>query len=303
MEIRNLKTFLRVAALRNFTHAAHELGYSQSNVSTQIQQLEQEIGAPLFNRIGRTVTLTQFGEELLPYAQQLTSIACKMENMLKTDAFLGGTVRIGMTDSLAELQLEKAFLSYHHRFPKVKLEISLDTTSMLIERLRSGQLDAACIITSPLAKTEWMIWDEIDVPIVVVANPELPIAKQASVSLQELTGAELVLMETLAPYSMAFETALAQHHLSCEPAFRLQSANTACRLAEQAAFASVLPLYTVKQSAEAGKLVILNVPQWQHQQSIQMVMHKSKTITPQIEGLLEEITSTLKRSLSRHLSI
>ena len=50
MEIRNLKTFLKVAALCNFTKAAKELGYSQSNVSAQIQQLEQEIGVPLFDR-------------------------------------------------------------------------------------------------------------------------------------------------------------------------------------------------------------------------------------------------------------
>ncbi|MBQ3965031.1 MAG: LysR family transcriptional regulator, partial [Firmicutes bacterium] len=58
MEIRNLKTFLRVAALRNFTAAAKELGYSQANVSAQIKQLEDEVGAPLFDRIGRGVAPT-----------------------------------------------------------------------------------------------------------------------------------------------------------------------------------------------------------------------------------------------------
>ena len=151
MEIRNLKTFLMVASMRNFTHAARELGYSQSNVSTQIQQLEQEIGAPLLNRIGRTVTLTQFGEALLPYAQELCTIATKMENMLKSEDFLGGTVKIGMTDSLSELLLEDAFIAYHAKYPKVKIEISLGTTSTLMERLSSGQLDAACIITQPMA--------------------------------------------------------------------------------------------------------------------------------------------------------
>lgn len=301
MEIRNLKTFLRVASLRNFTHAARELGYSQSNVSTQIQQLEQEIGAPLFNRTGRTVTLTQFGEELLPYAQELTTIASKMENLLKSEDFLGGTVRIGMTDSLSELLLEDAFVAYHRRFPKVRLEIALDTTSMLIERLRSGQLDAACIITHPLPETEWLIWDEIEVPIVVVANPALPIAKQQPVSLAALAGQELVLMETLAPYSLEFERVMAQNHLPCAPVFRLQSADTACRLVEREAFASVLPLYTVKASAEAGRLAVLDVPQWRHQQSIQMVLHRSKAVTPQIEGFLEELSATLGATLAARL--
>ena len=53
MEIRNLNTFLLVASLQNFTKASQELGYSQSNVSAQIKQLEQEVGVPLFDRIGK----------------------------------------------------------------------------------------------------------------------------------------------------------------------------------------------------------------------------------------------------------
>ena len=118
MEIRNLTTFLKVAALRNFTRAAKELGYSQSNVSAQILQLEQEVGAPLFDRIGKQVRLTQFGEELLPHAQELCSTAAEMENMFRSEAFLGGTVRIGMTDSLAELPLENtdysAYIGFSH---------------------------------------------------------------------------------------------------------------------------------------------------------------------------------------------
>jgi len=59
MEIRLLQTFLQVASLQNFTRAAKALGYSQSNVSAQIQQLEQDVGVPLFNRIAKTVSLCQ----------------------------------------------------------------------------------------------------------------------------------------------------------------------------------------------------------------------------------------------------
>ena len=301
MEIRNLNTFLRVAALQNFTHAAKELGYSQSNVSAQIQQLEQEIGAPLFNRTGKNVTLTQFGEELLPYARQLSSIATKMENMIKSEGSLGGTVRIGITDSLSELFLEDAFLAYHQRFPKVRLEIALDTTSMLLERLRTGQLDAACIISNPLPRSEWLIREEMAVPIVIVANADHPIAEKKNITLEEITQQELVLMETLAPYSMEFERVLAQDHLDCEPVFRLESAAAACRLTERDALVSVLPLYTVSDSVRKGKLRVLDVPRWRHQQAIQLVLHRSKVITPQIEGILEELKKALGEILVERL--
>ena len=65
MEIRNLKTFLQVAALQNITKASVELGYSQSAVSVQIRQLEQELDLPLFDRIGKNVFLTSYGKALL----------------------------------------------------------------------------------------------------------------------------------------------------------------------------------------------------------------------------------------------
>ena len=224
-----------------------------------------------------------------------------MENMLKSEDFLGGTVRLGMTDSLSELLLEDAFISYHRRFPKVRLEIALDTTSELMDRLRSGQLDAACIISHPLPRNEWLIWDELEIPIVVVANANHPITKKKSVSLEEITKQELVQMETLAPYSLEFESVLAQHHLECEPVFRLESADTACRIVEHGNFLSVLPLYTVKSAADAGKLTILNVPQWKHQQSIQMVLHRGKVITPQIEGFLKEMVMILGAALAKRL--
>ena len=294
MEIRNLNAFLKVAASKNFTQAARDLGYAQSNISAQIAQLEQELGVPLFNRIGRQVSLTQFGEELLPYAQELCSTAIEIENLHKSEAFLGGTVRFGMTDSISELFPEDSFLSYHHRFPRVHLEIMLDTTARLLERLRNGELDAICVITDPLPAAEWKIRKEIQVPIVAVANPALPISKKKSVSLGELAGQKLVLMERDAPYSIRFEQELRQLHLEYNPVFRLQSAQTALRVVVKGGFVTVLPLYSVKEAAELGQVTVLNISQWNCLQSVQSVLHQSKVLTPQISGFLEELDIALE---------
>ena len=128
MEIRNLKTFLKVATLKNFTSAAKELGYSQANVSAQIKQLEQELDAPLFNRIGRKVTLTQYAEDLLPYALDIVSTAVEMENLLHTSESLGGTIRVGMVESLFHAIGEDLIRAYHKRFPRVSMDIVVDGT-------------------------------------------------------------------------------------------------------------------------------------------------------------------------------
>lgn len=301
MEIRNLNTFLRVAALQNFTQASQELGYSQSNVSVQIKQLEQEVGVPLFDRIGRKVYLTSYGESLLPYARQIISTALHMENFMKSTEAIEGSIRVGMTDSLFELLLENVLLRFHHRFPRVQLELVLDASATLQSQLQHGLLDVACLISDPLPQTEWVIWDAVDIPIVLVSNPRHPLAARKQITLEEVSTQELILMEESAPYSRQFQNVLAGHHLPCRPFLRLQSADTARKLVEREAFLSLLPLYTVQASVQTGCLCILPVPEWSHTQSVQLVLHRSKALTPQIEGFLEELQLTLGEALARKL--
>ena len=71
MELRLLTTFLKVAQLQSFSKAAESLGYSQSAVTVQVQQLENELGVRLFDRIGKTVSITHYGQEFIPYARRV----------------------------------------------------------------------------------------------------------------------------------------------------------------------------------------------------------------------------------------
>jgi DNA-binding transcriptional LysR family regulator len=297
LEIRNLNTFLQVAALQNFTQASRELGYSQSNVSAQIKQLEQEIGAPLFNRIGRNITLTPYGKGLLPYARQIVSTSLQIKNYLKSEEAMGGTIRVGMVESVFELLGENVFLQYHHRFPKVYLELVVDATSSLKDRLQHGLLDAACLIDDPLLPTQWIVWDAIAVPVVVIANPAHPLSHQKVVRLDDLVGQDIILMEDSAPYSIHFHNTLANQKIELTPFLKLQSANIACRLVERGLFLSVLPLYTVHSSAQAGRISILNVLDWKQTQLVQLIVYRSKVITPQIQGFLEELRNVLSKKL------
>ena len=157
MEIRNLNTFLHAASLQNITRAAAELGYSQSAVSVQIRQLEQELGMPLFDRIGKNVYLTDFGRSLVPYARSAVAAVAAVENFGKSDAVLGGAIRVGITDSLFELLMKPLLPAYHARFPKVRVELLVDTTVNLTQLLQQGSIDAMCVIDDPLPPAQWHI--------------------------------------------------------------------------------------------------------------------------------------------------
>lgn len=141
MELRQLKYFIRVAECLNFSEAAKESCISQSTLSQQIKQLEQELGSELFLRNSRTVSLTEAGMELLPYAR--TTIkdadAC-IERIRDLKDILTGTMNIGVTYSFSPILTEKIF-SFIKKYPKVKLNIFYKPMSELMDMLRDRKVD------------------------------------------------------------------------------------------------------------------------------------------------------------------
>ncbi|MBQ3114480.1 MAG: LysR family transcriptional regulator, partial [Phascolarctobacterium sp.] len=85
MELRNLITFTHVAELGSFTKAAEQLGYSQSTISFQIKQLEEELDCLLFERINHTITLTERGRELVSYAHQVRALTDEFKETLNKE--------------------------------------------------------------------------------------------------------------------------------------------------------------------------------------------------------------------------
>ena len=100
MELRNLISFIRAAELQSFSKTAEQLGYSQSAVTMQLKQLEEELGIPLFERIGKRVKLTQAGERFLPRALEVLEAVGRAQQVAQEPERPGGRLRIGTCQSL-----------------------------------------------------------------------------------------------------------------------------------------------------------------------------------------------------------
>lgn len=299
MEIRNLKTFLRVAALRNFTAAAKELGYSQANVSAQIKQLEEEVGATLFDRIGRGVAPTQYAEALLPYARDIINSAAQMENLLKPDKEITGTLRIGMIESLFHSVGKAWILAFHKAFPKVLIEMTVDAGVTLKDYLTQGTLDAACtIIDDPLTDEAWQVLYSADSRVVAVTNPDHPLASKEAIWPRDLAGQDFILMENNVPYNIRLREDLYRMGVTLDPFLILQSSEIARQLTISGPYLSVLPFYSVRESLESGELVELTMPWLELSQTVQFVLHRNKALLPHLAGAArifeEEVAPVLK---------
>ena len=139
-----LEIFRCVAQERSISGAAARLGRVQSNVSTRLKQLEETLGAALFLRTRRGLTLTEAGRTLLDYAERLLALSREASDALR-DGRPRGVLRLGTMESTAAARLPTILAAYHAQFPKVAVHLHTDTAGGLMERLSRGDIDAAFI--------------------------------------------------------------------------------------------------------------------------------------------------------------
>ncbi|WP_413615949.1 LysR family transcriptional regulator [Halomonas cupida] len=144
MDLETLKIFDAVAAELSITRAASRLGRVPSNITTRIQHLEAELGAELFIRMGKRITLSTAGQRFLEYAQRMLALEDEARHVVG-GGNSGGTLRIGSMESTAASRLPAPLASYHQANPTTRLEVNTGPTGQLVEQVRNGQLDCAFV--------------------------------------------------------------------------------------------------------------------------------------------------------------
>ena len=115
LELRNLITFINVVELGSFTKAAAQLGYSQSTVSFQIKQLEDELGTLLFERINHTITLTEEGHNLVSYAHRIRELTEEFKENSNEDKDCSGHIHIVTPDSVCDEMIKRSYIDFHSK--------------------------------------------------------------------------------------------------------------------------------------------------------------------------------------------
>ena len=271
MELRTINTFLHIAELHSFSRAARELGYSQSAVSAQVAQLEAELETPLFDRVGKTVRLTDAGQTFLTYARSLLATAEQAKAALQPARQVSGTLRVALADSVC---------------PQVELVLRTATDDEMLQMLGSNQIDLAYTLDKPLLQPSFVLAVDEPEPICVVAPAGHPLAGQAEVTLQELAGQEFLLTERGMSYRDALDQCMAAQGLAIKPFLELGSASLLCQMVEHGMGLSFLPEYIVQNALAAGTLARLNVPACRVEMRRQLFYHKDKWLTPQMKAFI-----------------
>jgi LysR family transcriptional regulator, hydrogen peroxide-inducible genes activator len=155
MELHQLRYFCAVAETGSFSRAAEQSHVSQPSLSQQVMKLEGELGARLFDRLGRSVRLTDVGKTFLPRARSvLRELEAARGDVVERKVSIGGPVTVGVIPTVAPYFLPPQLTSFSRKFPQAELTIVEEITPILLDRLRAGAIDVA-ILALPIRGHEF----------------------------------------------------------------------------------------------------------------------------------------------------
>ncbi|HWN34336.1 MAG TPA: LysR family transcriptional regulator [Pseudonocardia sp.] len=193
MELRQVEHFLAVVEHGSFTAAARARRIVQSALSTSIRNLERELGAALFERTTRRVTISEAGRAFLPCARRVVAESTAAAEAVRAVTGLHrGRVAIGMIQWLGPVDLPAELSAFHRRHPDIQLTVLNAPVSTLVERLRDGELDLAYLATDgplPDDLTGPVIYGE---DLLLIMPPEHRLAGRTQVAWTELDGEPFV---------------------------------------------------------------------------------------------------------------
>ncbi len=150
MELHQLRYFCAIAETGNFSRAAQQSHVSQPSLSQQIRKLEDELGARLFDRLGRTVRLTELGRVFLPRARAvLRDLEAARSDVVERKTSISGPICVGVIPTIAPYFLPPVLTSFSRKYPQARVTIVEEITPLLLEKLRAGTMDVA-IVALPL---------------------------------------------------------------------------------------------------------------------------------------------------------
>jgi len=291
MDTRLIGTFLKANDLGSITKAATELGYAQSTVTTQIQQLESELGFPLFDRIGKRISLTSLGQQFLPYAIQISQLAQQARFLGKTPDQMHGTLRVGVLESLLFSVLTDVLPQYKEIYPNVDLQIKMGHANDLMDWLRKNELDLVYYSHNPTIDPEFHCCSSKTETMLFVGPPYHHFASRSSVSLEEFLSQPIVITERTGVCYQRLQELAAQHNLSLRHAAEVGSTRAVSTLVAKGMGCAFLPAYSIKTELETRQLVSLAVDVPPQEYCSQIIYHREKWIPPYMAALIALIQS------------
>ena len=281
MELKYLHTFLTIVSAGSFSRAAERLSYTQSAITFQVAQLEDELGVKLFEKVGRKMALTQAGERLVPYVEDVFASMERLRCFEGELSLCRGDLRIGVGETLLCYRFPAVIREFHRRAPKARLFLRSMNCYEIRDALIGGTLDlgvfyedvggfGASLTAAPFGQYR----------VLLVASPQVAQRCPDFVTPDRAIPVPFIIHEPNCIFRQMFEDYLRRRSIRLDHTIELWSVPTIVNLVRSDAGVSFLPEFVVEKELKCGELVEIPTEIASPRISAVCAYHKNKWVSP-----------------------
>lgn len=289
MELKNINTFIKVAELGNITKASAELGYAQSTVTMQIQQLENELHANLFERNGKRIRLSTAGHDFLKYAYPISQYETMALDHFHGTAEPEGTLNIGIMESICASPYSDFFCDFLQNYPKINLHLEVVTPFQAIEYLDKGLCDVIFLLDQKIIHPECKTLLEFPVEISFFCSSSHPLANEKEVSMERLLEEPFILTEKGCSYRQVFENDLTTLGKKLECVTEIGHTHYLIKAVSRQLGIGLLPTFALMEAEKCGSISLIPVKDYQLRLPLQVLYHTQHRVTLPLKTLFQEV--------------
>jgi DNA-binding transcriptional LysR family regulator len=296
---RQLKVFEAVARLLSYTNAAKELYLSQPAVSMQIKQLEENVGLPLLEQVGKKIYLTEAGNEMYHYARSIARELDEAASIMKQlKGVESGKLEITVATT-ANAFVTKMLAMFKKTHSGVTISLDVTNRERLLEQLRANEKDIAIMGRPPIS--EGLVAESFaDNPLVIVASPDHPLAGKKNIPLNILQNETFVVREKGSGTRTAMQRFFDKHNMEITTSMEMNE-NEEIKQSVQAGMGlGIVSVHTLELELDTNRLVILNVEDFPIMRHWYLVHLEEKRLPPIAQAFKQFVLSE-GRNLIPHL--
>lgn len=246
MEIRRLQYFIAVCKYLHFTKAAESLHVAQPTLSQQIKLLEEEVGAKLFDRLGKKVLLTPAGQILFRHSMRIfDTLEQARDEISQLNGLARGHIKVACFGTYLAME---TVIAFHRQYPNIHIDLEEMATDKIREQLLQNEIDFG-IVFLPLADKELATIPLYEEKMVVITAKNHPFARQKVIDFAQLDSVPLVMLSKSFIIRKIFDQACQENNLAVTPLLELSQMDDLRNVVEQGVGVSVLPsLYVQRMS-------------------------------------------------------
>lgn len=297
MQINALRYFLETASTGSIRKASERLHVTATAVGRQIENLEQYVNAPLFERGARGIKLTPAGEVLMgrvaPLIRELEDIK---GDILDLRGLRKGSVAIFAAEALVSGFLIKSIAAFRSNFPGITFKIGLAGADQTFEALRADQIDIGFTLNAP-RRPEIEVLASASLTHVAVVSPRHALAHRKRIKLTELVNYPLALPDTTFGARRAMDRAARAEGTRIEPAYVVNSMSVMKELVQTGVAVALMPLPTIDYEVRQGLLVPIRIDNRSLETvEVSICVRKGRRLSFATSKFLETAVSTMRRS-------